>query len=140
MFTGFAAARKRRLFAQGMRTGTLALLLGLSACATPVPPNATFLLFFPSKSSTLTPEANAALDRAAAAIQSSHPQHVAIAAGADRGDSLPLAEPRFAAISNGLRKRGVPPELIARASLPEAEARTGATGYDRVEIILDFRK
>lgn len=113
-------------------------LLLLAACAAKVPPNSTFLIFFPDKTATLTAEAGAELDRAAAAIKSSTPLSVTIAAGDGRGESQKLADPRYAAVEGALTKRGVPARLIARGGLPVSDVKTGAV--DRVEIILGFSK
>ncbi len=101
------------------------------------PPPSTFLVFFHAKSAALSPEANAALDTAAAAIKNTaHPPSVVIAAGVDKGDNLALSEPRYQAVRTGLVSRGVREQLIARAPLPTTEAKTGRTGFQRVEIIL----
>ena len=88
----------------------------------------------------LTPEANAELDRVAAAVNSTMPKSVAIAAGGTQPDSVQLAEPRYNAVAVALYQRGVSFGIIARAGLPATDINAAPTGYDRVEIILDFPK
>jgi outer membrane protein OmpA-like peptidoglycan-associated protein len=118
---------------------SMALLVVAGCTVTSSPGPSSFLVFFPANSVELTKEAAASIDRAAAAIKSSHPASVIVGAGTGKGSSLKLAESRFAAVQHGLEARGVPPKLIARASLPQTEAKTGEVGNQRVEIILSGR-
>jgi outer membrane protein OmpA-like peptidoglycan-associated protein len=114
-----------------------AAALALAACqsaSAPLP--ATFIVFFHSGSAELTPEAQAAIAQAAAAVQASRPSHVAIASGVAQGDNLRLAEPRYLAVQRALIGRGVAAASIARSSLPDAGVNTGPTADTRVEIIL----
>jgi outer membrane protein OmpA-like peptidoglycan-associated protein len=113
------------------------VVAGCTVISSPEP--SSFLVFFPANSVELTKEASASIDRAAVAIKSGHPKSVIVGAGAGKGSNLKLAEPRFAAVQHGLEARGVPPTLIARASLPQTEAKTGEVGNQRVEIILSGR-
>lgn len=114
----------------------LTICATLAGCATQQAAPSTFVVFFTPNSSTLTPEAVPALDRAAAAIKQTHPAQVAIAAGVARSGALPLAEPRYQAVRKALVDRGVSEGMIARSSLPVEGASIDPTGYQRVEIIL----
>jgi outer membrane protein OmpA-like peptidoglycan-associated protein len=114
----------------------LLVVAGCTGISSTGPGPSSFLVFFPANSVELTKEAATSLDQAAAAIKNSRPASVVVGAGTGKGSSLKLAEPRFAAVQHGLEARGVPPKLIARASLPQTEAKTGEVGNQRVEIIL----
>jgi outer membrane protein OmpA-like peptidoglycan-associated protein len=115
---------------------TMALFVVAGCAVTSSPGPSSFLVFFPANSVELTKEAAASIDRAAAAIKSTRPKSVIVGAGTGEGSTLKLAEPRFAVVQHGLEARGVPATLIARASLPETEAKAGEVGNQRVEIIL----
>jgi outer membrane protein OmpA-like peptidoglycan-associated protein len=114
----------------------MALLLVAGCSSTSGPGPSSFLVFFPANSVELTKEAATSLDQAAVAIKSTRPTSVIIGAGTGKGSNLKLAEPRFAAVQHGLEARGVSATLIARASLPQTEAKAGEVGNQRVEIIL----
>src|SRR4051812_40482448 len=92
-------------------------VLALASCqsASPSLP-ATFIVFFHSGSTELTPEAQTAIAQAATAAQASRPSHVAIASGVAQGDNLRLAEPRYQAVQRALIARGVAAASIARSS------------------------
>ena len=115
-----------------------ALVLVLAACATVVPPNSTFLVYFQQGSETLTQDSLAQLDRTASAIKSSHPTTIVVSAGSSGAD-VKTADLRYATVVYALAKRGVSTARIARASLPQGEVKTSA-GIERVEIILGYSK
>ncbi len=116
------------------------VLLIVAACTvTSGPPPSSFLVFFPANSVELTKEASASLDQAAAAIKSTRPASVVVAAGTGKGSNLKFAEPRFETVQGGLEARGVPASLIAHASLPQIGAISSEVGNQRVEIILGAR-
>jgi outer membrane protein OmpA-like peptidoglycan-associated protein len=115
-----------------------ALLLAaalLAGCQSTPPAPATFIVFFTSGSAELTPDAQAAIGRAAEAARGGVSQ-VAIASGVAQGDNLKLAEPRYLAVQRALVARGVAERLIARSSLPDTGVNSGPTADTRVEIIV----
>ena len=109
------------------------LLIGCQA-ASNLP--ATFIVFFPSGSTELNADAQAAIVRAAEAVRATRATQVAVASGVAQGDNLKLAEPRYEAVQRALIARGVPAGSIARAALPSTGVNTGPTADTRVEIIL----
>jgi flagellar motor protein MotB len=114
-----------------------AILAALAACthgAQQAPP--VYIVFFPKGSAEPAPESRSAIEQAAAAIRKTRPSAVALASGVAAGDNLRLAEPRFEAIRQALIAKGVPPNVIARSSLPDATLNAGPTGDTRVEILL----
>ena len=115
----------------------IAALVLLAGCARQVPtPPSEFIVFFGAGSAEIGPDAKTVLDAAAAAIRDTHPPAVAVASGVAKGDNLRLAEPRYAAIQKGLMARGISEKLIIRSALPDAKLKVGASGDQRVEIML----
>jgi outer membrane protein OmpA-like peptidoglycan-associated protein len=114
-----------------------ALLFVLGACShlgNEPPP--VYIVFFHQSSAEITPESRTTIAQAAAAIRRTHPAGVAIASGVAIGDNLKLAEPRFNSIRQALIAQGVDGDHSARAALPDAKLKVGATGDQRVEILL----
>jgi len=111
-------------------------ILLLAGCQSPMTLPVTYIVFFHIGSADLTEDANAAIARAADAVQASHSSQVAIASGVAQGDNLRLAEPRYQAVQRALIARGVVARSIVRSSLPDATLPTGSAADTRVEIIL----
>ncbi len=123
-------------------TPILPLLALMTGCTAMRPPQLsdTYLVFFDASNADLSPDAKAAIHRAAAAIKSKNPSHV-IVAGEPKtvvapGFNPKLAEPRFVAVEQALIAEGVSERVLARASLTDGEAKIGMTGNRRVEIRL----
>jgi hypothetical protein len=111
--------------------------LALAGCSTVRdyvygPPTA-FIVFFPEKSATLTPDGAAIVKTAADAIRKQHPATVQIAAGVTSG--MEMSAPRFAAVRKQLVDDGVDEDTIARSAIPDPKLDTGPA-RQRVEIRL----
>lgn len=118
----------------GVLSVGMALLAGCGTFGHQAP--ASYMVFFTSSNTELSPDARAVVDQAAADIRASHPQSVMIAAGVASGDNLKLAQPRFLAVRQALIADGIADDLIARSALSDASLSVGATGDQRVEIKL----
>lgn len=116
-----------------------ALLAGC-ALVQPPPTSNTFVVFFGSASSALTPQAKTEIDLAAAEIKSTHAAHVVIAtytkAVAGDASNPKLADPRFDVVEGALVADGVDAHILARAMLTDMEVKADPTGDHRVEIRL----
>ena len=122
-----------------VRIATLFVCLGLAGCGTVhdfvYGPPTTFIVFFPEKSATLTPDATDIVKTAAAAIRKQHPATVQIAAGVAAGGNMEMSQPRFAAVRKLLVDDGVDENTIARSAIPDPKLDTGPA-RQRVEIRL----
>jgi outer membrane protein OmpA-like peptidoglycan-associated protein len=120
------------------KIGAAILAVALSACSTisSAPPSSSFLVFFQENSSALMPETRPAIQSAVAAIKSTRPKTVVIAAGAVKGTTRELAEARYTAVKDALLAGGVSSSVIAQADLPLAGITASETGNQRVEVIL----
>lgn len=116
-----------------------ALLAGCAVLHSP-PTSNTFVVFFDSASSALTPQAKTEVDLAAAEIKSTHPAHVVIAtyakAVAADASNPKLADPRFDVVEGALVADGVNPHILAGAMLTDTQVKADSTGDRRVEIRL----
>jgi outer membrane protein OmpA-like peptidoglycan-associated protein len=115
-------------------SAAMVLLAGCSVFTHEAP--ASYMVFFSSSTTELSPDARAVVDKAAVDIRGSHPESVMIAAGIASGDNLKLAQARFLAVRQALIADGVADDLIARTAIADASLSVGATGDQRVEIKL----